>query len=163
MRPVFVVPIAVALIIAAVFVCVWLNGRLKHSAIQRELAQLNTPASLREVPPQLVSMDLRAIAVRSFEGVSEFKQSADVQKLELRLPWIQKERYQTYQAEIRRVSDDESFIIPNLQAENDTSPIIRIRLPTDILNRGQYQVRLSGIDSGGAMGITEEYAFMVDG
>lgn len=162
-RPVFVVPIAVAAIIAVVFVCVWLNGRLKHSAIQRELAQLNTPASLREVPPQLVSMDLRAIAVRSFEGVSEFKQSADVQKLELRLPWIQKERYPTYQAEIRRVSDDESFIIPNLQAENDTLPIIRIRLPTDILNRGQYQVRLSGIDGGGAMGITEEYAFMVDG
>lgn len=163
MRPVFVVPIAVALIIAAVFVCVWLNGRLKHSAIQRELAQLNTPASLREVPPQLVSIDLRPIAVRSLERGSEFKQSADVQKLELRLPWIQKERYPTYQAEIRRVSGDESFTVPNLQAENDNFSTVRLRLPTHILSRGQYQIRLSGIDSGGAIGITEEYAFMVDG
>ena len=163
MRPVFVVPIAVAVIIAAVFVGVWLKGRMRHSAIQQELAQLNTLASLREFPPQLVSIELRAIAVRSLERVSEFKQSADVPTVELRLPWIQKERYPTYQAEIRRVSGDESFIIPNLQAENDNFPTIRLRLPTHMLSRGQYQIRLSGIDSGGAIGITEEYAFMVDG
>lgn len=163
MRPVFVVPIAVAVIIVAVFFGVWLNGRMKHSAIQRELAQLNTPASLREVPPRLVSMELRPIVVRSFERLSELKKSADVQTVELRLPWIQKERYPTYQAEIRRVSGDESFIIPNLQVENNNFPTIRLRLPTHILSRGQYQVRLSGIDSGGAIGITEEYLFMVDG
>jgi len=163
MRPVFVVPIAVAVIIVAVFVGDWLNVRMKHSAIQQELAQLNTLASLREVPPQLVSMELRPIAVRSLERVSEFKKSADVQTVELRLPWIQKEHYPTYQAEIRRVSDDESFIIPNLEAETDSLTTIRMRLPVHILSRGQYQIRLSGIDSGGALGLTEEYAFMVDG
>jgi len=150
-------------ITAAFYVGVWLKGRMRHSAIQQELAQLNTLASLREFPPQLVSIELRAIAVRSLERVSEFKQSADVPTVELRLPWIQKERYPTYQAEIRRVSGDESFIIPNLQAENDNFPTIRLRLPTHMLSRGQYQIRLSGIDSGGAIGITEEYAFMVDG
>ena len=163
MRPVFVVPIAVAVIIVTVFVGDWLNVRMKHSAIQQELAQLNTLASLREVPPQLVSMELRPIAVRSLERVSEFKKSADVQTVELRLPWIQKEHYPTYQAEIRRVSGDESFIIPNLPAKTDSLITIRLRLPTRILSRGQYQIRLSGIDSGGALGLTEEYAFMVDG
>jgi len=163
MRPVFVVPIAVAVIIVTVFVGDWLNVRMKHAAIQQELAQLNTLASLREVPPQLVSMELRPIAVRSLERVSEFKKSADVQTVELRLPWIQKEHYPTYQAEIRRVSGDESFIIPNLPAKTDSLTTIRLRLPTRILSRGQYQIRLSGIDSGGALGLTEEYAFMVDG
>jgi len=163
MRPVFVVPIAVAVIIVTVFVGDWLNVRMKHAAIQQELAQLNTLASLREVPPQLVSMELRPIAVRSLERVSEFKKSADVQTVELRLPWIQKEHYPTYQAEIRRVSGDESFIIPNLPAKTDSLITIRLRLPTRILSRGQYQIRLSGIDSGGALGLTEEYAFMVDG
>ncbi len=163
LRPVLVIPIAVTAIIAIVVAGVWLNNRMKRAAIEQELAQLNTPANLREVPPQMVSMELTPIAVRSLERQKEFKKSADVQFVELRLPWIQKEHYPTYQAEVRRVSDDESFTIPNLQAEGDDLSSVRLRLPVSILNRGQYQVRLSGIDSGGDAGTTEEYAFSVDG
>lgn len=160
LKPVFVVPIAAA-IIAIVVAGVWLNNWMKRAAIDRELVQLNTPANLRETPPQMISMELTPIAVRSLERGKEFKKSAGVQIVELRLPWIQKERYPTYQAEVRRVDGDQSFTIPNLQAENGSSTI-RLRLPTHILRRGQYQIRLSGIDSGGAAGTTEEYSFTVD-
>jgi len=163
LRPVFVIPIAVTAMIAIVVTCVWLNSRMKHAAIEQELAQLNTPANLREKPPQMTSLDLTPIAVRSLERRNEFKQSADVRIVELRLPWIQKERYSTYQAEVRRGGGDESFTIPNLQAENDGLSIIRLRVPTHILTRGQYQIRLSGIDSGGVAGASEEYAFIVEG
>jgi hypothetical protein len=162
LRPVFVIPIAVTAIIVIVIAGVWLNHRMKRAAIEQELAQLNTPANLREGPPQMISMELTPIAVRSLERQKEFKKSAEIQIVELRLPWIQKERYSTYQAEVRRAGDDESFTIPNLQAESDGLSTIRLRLPVDFLNRGQYQVRLSGIDSRGATGITEEYAFTVD-
>jgi hypothetical protein len=163
LRPVFVIPIAVTALIAIVVGGVWLNGRMKRAAIEQELTQLNTPANLRETPPQMTSLDLTPIAVRSLERRNEFKQSADVRIVELRLPWIQKERYATYQAELRRVSGGETFTIPNLKAGNDGLSIIRLRLPADILSRGQYQIRLSGIDSSGAAGTSEEYVFIVDG
>jgi hypothetical protein len=162
-RPVFVIPIAVTALFAIVCAAVWLNTRIKHAAIEQELAQLNTPANLREVPPHMDSMNLTPVAVRSLEQRNEFRKSAGVQIVELHLPWIQKERYLNYQAEVRRVGRDESFTIPNLQAENDDLSTIRLRLPAHFLTRGQYQIRLSGIDSGGAAGTTEEYAFIVDG
>jgi len=163
LKPVFVIPIAVTAMIAIVCAAVWLNGRMKRAAIEQELAQLNTPSNLREVPPQMISMELPPIAVRSLEPGKNFTKSADIQTVELRLPWIQKERYSTYQAEVRHVGGDESFTIPNLQPEKDGLSIIRLRLPAHILSRGQYQIRLSGIDSGGVAGTTAEYAFSVDG
>lgn len=164
LRPAFVIPIAVTAMIAIIVAGVWLNGRMERSAIEQELAQLNTPANLSQVPPQMASMELTPIAVRSLERQKEFKKSADVRIVQLRLPWIQREHYPTYQAEVRRVSDDESFTIPNLQGEDDGLYAIRLRLPVDILTPGQHQVRLSGIDSNGAAsGITEEYAFTVEG
>jgi len=163
LQPVFVIPIAVTAMIAIVCTAVWLNGRMKRAAIEQELAQLNTPANLREVPPQMISMELPPIAVRSLERGNNFTKSADIQTVELRLPWIQKERYSSYLAEVRQVGGDESFTIPNLSAENNGSSTIRLRLPAHILSRGQYQVRLSGTDPGGAAGITEEYSFTVAG
>ena len=163
LRPVFVIPIAVTAIFAIVCVAVWLNTRMKHAAIEQELAQLNTPASLREIPPQMVSMNLTPVVVRSLEQRNEFSKSAGVQILEVRLPWIQKERYLNYQAEVRRIGSDESVTIPNLQTENDGSSTIRLRLPAHFLTRGQYQIRLSGIGDSGTIGVTEEYMFTVDG
>ena len=163
LKSVFVVPLATAATIAVVVGGVWVNGRIKRAANQRELAELNTPASLRSLPPQMVSKELTPNAVRSLERQNELKKSAEVQFVELRLPWIQKEHYPNYQAEVRRMSDGESFTIPNLQAENNGLYTIRLRLPAHLLTRGQYQIYLSGIGSGGAASPTEEYTLIVDG
>lgn len=163
LRPAFVIPVAATAMIAIAVAGIWLNSRMKRAAIEQELAQLNTPANLREVPPQMVSLELTPIAVRSLERQKELKKSADVKIVQLRLPWIQKERYPTYKAEVQRVGDDESLTIPNLQAEDDGLYAIRLRLRVDFLNPGQHQVRLSGIDSNGDAGLTEEYAFTVEG
>ncbi|HET6979315.1 MAG TPA: hypothetical protein VFI24_23490 [Pyrinomonadaceae bacterium] len=162
LKPAFFAPIAAAAIIAVVVGGIWFNGRMKRAALLRELAQLNSSASLRDVPAQMALLELRPITVRSLEQATEFKKSADVHIVELRLPWIQKESYPSYQAEVRPLSGGDSLIVPNLQAENDGLLIIRMRLFTNELNRGQYQIRLSGIDSGGVVGTTEEYAFIVE-
>lgn|ERR1700741_2479485 len=162
LKPVFVIPITVAAVISIVFGAVLIRGRMQTAAIAQEVAQLNTAASLREVPRDMVSLDLSPVLVRSVDSQNELKKSAETRVVELRLPWIQKERYQTYQAEVRRVNGDESFTIPNLAAENDGRYRVRLRLPARILNHGQYQVRLSGIDTTGTAGVTEEYAFTVD-
>lgn len=160
LRPAFVIPIAVTALIAFVFGGIWLNNRMIRAAIDRELAALNTPAKLREALPQTVTIELHPIVVRSVERQNEFKKSADVQFVELRLPWNQ-ERYQTYQAEVQRVGDDESFTIPNLPAESDG--VIRLRLPAHMLSRGQYQIRLGGLVGNSVVSRTEEYSFTVSG
>lgn len=166
LKSVLVMPIAVPAMIVIVVAAVWLNSRSEqrkrqHLAIEQELAQLNAPSGLREVPAQMVSLDLSPVTVRSVEQQTELKMRADIRIVELRLPWVQKERYSTYQAEARRVGDGESFMIRNLQAENDGRYTIPIRLPAHILSRGHYQISLSGIAIDGSASPAEEYPFAV--
>ncbi len=164
-KPTFVIPIAVTAMIAIVVAAVWLNSRSERNkqrlAIEQELAQLNAPQSLRGVLPQMLSKELSPITLRSVEQQTEIKTRPDIRIVELHLPWIQKERYPTYRAEVRRFGDDESFMIRNLQAENEGRYAIRIRLPAHLLTRGHYQVHLSGIATDGAVSPAEEYTFAV--
>jgi len=164
LKPAFIIPITVTAIIAIVVGGIWLNTRIKRAALEKELAQMNTPASLSEVPEHMFSLNLSPIMVRSTQPELVIKRPAAATAIvELHLPWIQKERYPTYQAQIRSVGGDELFTIPNLQAENAGRYEVRLRFPARLIGRGQYQVTLSGIDNGGAAGISEEYAFIVDG
>lgn len=162
LKPVLVIPIAVTAMIAIVVAGVWLNSRMKRAALEQELAQLNSPASLHETPQQMVSLRLFPGAVRSTEPIIVLKRSAASAIVELNLPWIQKDRYPTYEAEIRPVGGAKLLTMPNLQAENDARYEIRFRFPARVLTRGQYQVRLSGIDADGAAATTEEYGFIVE-
>lgn len=158
----FVIPIAVTAMLAIVVACLWLNSRMKSAALDQELAQLNTPASLRELPEQMLAVNLSPVAVRSTEQQIVIKRTGvSTAIVELNLPWIQKERYPTYEAEIRRVGGARLFKLPNLQAENKARYQIRFRFPGRLLFRGQYQVTLSGIDSAGAAVTSEEYIFTV--
>ena len=160
-----IVPIAVALMIVVVVVAVWLTRRIEQrnrlAAIEQELAQLNSPSSLREVPPHLVRLDLRPAAVRSNEPQAELKTRDDTQLVELRLPWIKPDRYPNYRAEVRRIDDDVPFMIRNLKAEGDGNYAVRMRLPARHLRKGQYLILLSGIAADGSVGTSEEYIFTV--
>jgi hypothetical protein len=160
-----VIPIAVALLIAVVIAAVWLNRRSEQrnrfSAIEQELAQLNSPASLREVPPQMVPLELSPVAPRGFEQPKE-RNTGNTEKLvELLLPWGKKERYSNYRARLSRVDGDESYTIPHLQPENDGDQPIRLRISAGLLKRGQYKVELRGIAPDGTLGSSEEYTFVV--
>lgn len=162
-KPRFFIPIAVTTVVAAVFAIVWLNGRIeqrKHFAIEKELAQLNSPASLREVSPNTISVDLSSVSVRSAQTQTEINIGAESRFVELHLFWTKSERYSTYQAEVRQLRDRTSFKIPNLQAQNDGS--IRLRLPAQILTPGNYQINLTGVDANGTLSFSEEYSFVVN-
>jgi len=159
----FVIPVAVTIVIAIVLVVVWLNSwreQRKHAAVEQELAQLNSPAQIGAVPPQTI-LDLKPVNVRSGESPPELKLRADLQIVGLRLPWIQKERYSTYQAEVRRVGDGESSTIRGVQAENDGRNVVQIMLPTHMLRQGQYQITLTGMAPDGSASSSEEYGFTV--
>lgn len=160
-KPVFVIPIAVAALIALVIAVAWLNSwerNRRYLAIEQELAQLNTPANLRESLAGMISADLAPGAVRGAEQQAEIKKSG-IRIVELRLPWVQEVRYPSYWAEIKRVGHDKSFTSPKLQGEDDRGYAVKLRLPVHLLDRGQYQIRLSGINADGTAGLVEEYLF----
>ena len=164
LRPLFLVPITVAIGIAIVLAIVWLSSQMerrKHSAVEQELAQLNSPDSLRETPPDMVSFELRPVTVRGVEPQAGINRRGGTRIIEMRLPWIQ-ERYATYQAEVLRIGDTESFSIRNLRPENDGEYRIRVRLPAPMLRRGSYQIQLKGIANDGTMSSPEEYPFSVE-
>jgi hypothetical protein len=164
LKPVFVVPIAVAIVIAIVLAIVWVNTqreRRKHLAIEQELAQLNSPASLREASAQMISRELKPVTVRSPELRTEISLRPDIQIVEFDLPWIQQERYPAYEAEVRRLDDAESYKIPNVQGSSTDRQVIRIRLSTRMLNPGQYLIYLRGIANDGTRSSDEEYSFSV--
>lgn len=161
LEPTFVVPTLVAIVI--VLALVLLNSymeRRKHLAGEQELAQLNSPAGRRETPPD-VSYELSPVTVRSAEQQAGINTRSETRIVEMSLPWIQKGRYATYEAKVRRTDDNESFSIRNLQPENDGEYKIRVRLPTHMLRRGSYQIQLRGLGNDGSMSPAEEYTFTV--
>lgn len=162
-KPRFVVPIAVAIVIATVLAVVWLNNRSerrRHFAIEQQLAQLNSPANLREVPPAMIQLSVRLGSVRSVEPQTELKIPAGTRLVELQLPWTRNEHYARYQAEIKR-ADRESFVISDLPVESERQNTIRLRLPAELLTKGNFQIVLTGVAANNSPGWSEEYSFVV--
>lgn len=164
LKPVFVIPVAVTVIIA-IMIAAWLfklqPEDKQRSILEQELARLNDPASLSETPPGMSVLVLKPISVRSGETRPEFVAGGEIPLVELRLMWIQKERYSTYQAVIHRSGDAESSTVRPLHPQTEGGELIRLRLPAARLTRGLYQVELSGIATDGAIGPSEEYTFTV--
>lgn len=163
LKPWIFVPIAALIVVAFVIAIVWRSGSeetREQLAIEQQLAQLNSPARMQEVPSNLVVLELRPGTVRGIEEQVEIKTSSQSEVIELRLAWIQKEVSDNYQAELRRVGSDESFSIP-VQKSSVVDHIIRLRLHSTILPRGDYIVRLTSIAPDGTKGFSEEYNFSV--
>jgi hypothetical protein len=165
LKPVLVIPIAVMATVAIVVAFVWVNSRKTerhkhHLAVQQELTQLNTPSSLREVPPQMPQLTLKPGSLRGVDAQAELEIRPNISVVELRLLWMQ-ENYPTYRSVVRRSGDDQSYTIPNLTAENEDGNLVRIRLPARILIRGNYQVELSGVSGDGSTSPPEVYSFTV--
>ena len=162
-RPLSLLPIAAVIVLAVVLVVVWVNRRLeqqKHFAIEQELAQLNDPANLRDVPPGRQTLLLQPGTLRSSASQSaELPLGSDVATVELRLRWVRKESYPTYRAVLRRTGDEKAFTLPPLFRGSDGT--IRLLLTTRILTRGLYQLHVTGITPDGAARETEEYQFTV--
>jgi uncharacterized protein YggT (Ycf19 family) len=77
LKPAFVIPISVTAMIVIAVAAVWLSSwreqQNRYRAIEQELLQLNTPSSLREFPPNMSSLDLSPVTVRSVEQETELE------------------------------------------------------------------------------------------
>ena len=157
-KPAFVIPLVVTALVVIVVAAIWLSRRAEHSAIEQELAQLNAPSNVQELP---VSLELSPVTPRGIESQS-LNLRAQRGVVVLRLVWIQTEKYPSYQASIRRVGDNKFDTVGNLQPEND-GRAIRIKLPAHLLSRGTYQITLTGLAPDGSTSPTAEYTFNVSG
>lgn len=164
-KPVLIIPIAVASSIAIVAAFVWVNSRTErhrqYLAVQDELARLNTPSSLRESPQGMPLLTLKPGSIRSVESEIELKRSGDSSVAELRLLWTQQEEYPTYHVVLRRPGSDQPYTVPDLRTENENGKFIRVRLPSNKLVRGNYQIELSGVSAEGVKSTPEVYTFTV--
>ena len=162
LKPVLVIPIAVAAIVAVVVAIVWVNSRRtdgEYLAMQQELARLNSPSSLREVIPETSIVMLKPGGVRGTESETELRRHPDRSVEELRLLWMQSEDYPSYRAVLHQTGVDQSFTISNLIADKENGKFIRVRLPIDKLPRGTYWIELTGIAGDGTESPPEIYGF----
>ena len=133
---------------------------MEYWAIQKEVAQLNTPASLSQNLPQMASLWLRPVTARSGEAQNQITKQSDIRIVELFLLTIQKERYPIYHAVVQRVGEKELIVTADVEARSDNT--IHFRLPVHILTNGSYRIRINGIATDGSTGPAEEYTFSVD-
>ena len=129
-KPAFIVPVAAVVLIAIVIAVIWVRT---NSAIERELAQLNAPTNTTAAS---VQRELSPVTVRGAGPQTQISAAAGV--VELRL--IQKERYPSYTATIRRLDDRASYTVRNLQAGGEA---VRLLLPAHFLTRGVWQITLT--------------------
>jgi hypothetical protein len=162
------VVVATLIIVTAVWLAKWNNQRMRdnnlHLAIEVELIELNSPANLRENPPQMLSLVIPSVSLRSVNSPAEITPQTANRVIELQLLWPQKEEFQTYVAALRRVGGTEEFTIANLHAEQKLGgKVVRLRLPAQSLAPGLYHTSLSAIASDGTPGPAEEYDFIIGG
>jgi hypothetical protein len=150
--------IAAVVVVVALLLILWVSNKLEHRrhlAQEQELAQLNSQSALAQVPAGMQSSTLSPINTRTIDQQLEVETGA-AQVIELRLFWIQKERYPAYRAVFKRVKGSEAFTIQDLRAEQDE---IRLRIPAKLLTRGQFRIVLTGVTTEGGDGLSEEYDF----
>lgn len=166
----FFIPVAVTATMLLLVTGIWLvqlhNRRTQENNLRlligQELTELNSRSSLGETPPQLSSMTLPPVALRSVKSPSELRLQANYPVIELQLLWPLKEEYRSFGATLRRVGSPNTFTVTELQLEKDSGRnVVRLRLPARHLVAGLYLISLSGIASDGAAAPAEEYTFTV--
>lgn len=160
--------VAVVVIVTAIWLVKWNNERTRdnnlHLATNREITELNSPANLRENPPEMLSLVIPSVSLRSVNSPAEITPQTTNRVIELQLLWPQKEQAQSYQAVLRRVSGTEEFTISNLHAEQKPGgKVVRLRLPAQSLAPGLYRTSVSAIAGDGTSGPAEEYNFIIGG
>lgn len=135
-----------------------------HSALEQELAELNTPSSSSLAPAQFLSFALPPVSVRSLQPPAELVLPTQAQVIELWLIWNDAEKFKNNEAVLKKADASEQFTIRNLPVENKPQgKAARLRIPVHMLTRGVYKVAFGGVSSDGTAPQPVEYTFVVTG
>jgi hypothetical protein len=163
-NPTLFIPIAATVTIACIIGIIWMvRSNNRRVTIERELAELNARPDLRANPSQVVSLVLSPVSTRSVGTETRLTPRADILVVELDLLWTQKEQHPNYYVLVRRVGTNEEFRVSGLhiRASPSSGNSVQVRLPSDLLRDGLYQVTLTGAGTDGAASQGEEYTFVV--
>jgi hypothetical protein len=169
-NPVVLLPMAATLLIVLVLGAVKLvelrrssnqreQEQSRRLAVEREVAQLNDPSRPREA--QGFAVILAPIVVRDAQASGKVSPPANATVVELMLVLIG-EKYPGYRALLQKTGEPEPLTIDNLRAESTTAgQAVVVRLPTQLLTRGDYQVRLLGVTTNGEAEQVGKYDFQL--
>jgi len=169
-RPLFIPATAaliLLLIIAAVWLVRWNNSKVRERnqeiLIADELAELNSPGRLQQTPPQMASLLLSPVTVRSLDRPGQTVPASGNNVIELRLLWMRADNNEQLHASIRHAGATDTLSVSNLSVETISGMrIVRLRLPVHLVTHGQYQVTLSSSAENRTSVPDEEYIFTVD-
>ena len=159
------IPIAatlVVLVIAAIWFIPWNNQRMREVssrlALEQELTDLNSPSRITQSHPQMLTVVLPPVSLRSINRNSEVMSRSEYQVIELQLLSAQNPESQSYTAVVRGLAETDEFTIGNLRHETSSDGnFVRLRLPAKSLPPGHYEITLSGVPTGPS----EQYDFVL--
>jgi hypothetical protein len=170
LNPRFMIPAVAVLVIAflaGIFFLVQFSSRrsqetAQRTAIEREIAELNSHDSSGQVAAHVASLVLAPVSVRSGSSGNELTRNPDTQVIELRLVWMPKEEYPSYRAVLQRVGASEQYTINDLKLLKDNSGrVVITKIPAHVLRRGLYQINLSGVGQPTSEP-SQEYTFTIN-
>jgi len=161
----FSLAVSIVLLVAAVWFVQWQNRRTQYNlslAVEKELKELNSSSGLGETPTEMLAVSLPPVTLRSVQPPAEVKLESIHPIIELRLLWPQKEESLNYEVVFRRVGSSDRFTVSDLHLAKDQGrSIVKLRLRSQHLVPGLYQITLAGTAIKGAAAPTEEYTFTV--
>lgn len=135
-----------------------------RAADEQELAQLNDPSVRGRQAAGTVALSVTLLPV-STRGVGsqKFSQPAGPASVELLLV-LEGQEYQSYQLDIQKIGSPERLTVRRLQPQNTSAGrAVPLIVPTRLLARGDYLLRLTGITPAGGSEEAGEYTFHVTG
>lgn len=159
-KPAALVSTLLVLLLAAIFVLVWLSaGRQRRdelAEVRRELGRINAQPVSDPARGEFFS----PIAVRGGREENVLPRPAGDAVVPVWLLLV-KDEYRSYQAVFQKEGEVEQFTVDGLRAE--TTPrgrAVPVRLPARLLGPGVYTLKLNGVDDGAAEEVNE-YDFRV--
>lgn len=170
-RPYVSIPLAAILLLAVGFGVLKLvelrrlseqeaREQSRRVAVEGELARLNDATLSSPAEATIFSLVLPPVFVRDLKAAPRVSPSAAA-VVELRLLLVRSD-YEAYRVVLQKLGDSTQFTIPNLRAQTTNSgQAVNLKIPIRLLTRGDYQLRLNGVNAEGQMEEIGEYNFQV--
>jgi hypothetical protein len=132
----------------------------QRARIERELADLNRDPS-RSVNNATIDLALQPTLLREGGETKRVVITSDVRlvRLKLEFPEVKYDRYRTA---VKTVEGDELFAVADLKPTADTSVgVILLRIPSEFLSSGDYQIELQGTPQDGQAAPVAHYSFRI--
>lgn len=132
----------------------------QRARIEHELADLNRDPS-RAVNNATIDLALQPMLLREGGETKRAVITSDIHFVRLKLE-LPQAKYDRYRSVVKTVEGVELFAVSDLKPEADTGVrIILLRIPSDFLPNGDYQIELQGIPGDGQAVPVGHYNFRI--